>query len=141
MDVKLAVLADYASIATNGKLNIMGIFDEINPARLPAALPIFYVVMSFGTHAAEFETTKKIEMVLHDEDGAVLARLAQQISVPRPARPGVTGTINQVHGLVGLQFPRTGMYQFAILINGQQADQIPLRVNEPAGAEGNAATY
>jgi len=38
MRVKLAVLADYASITREGKLNILGIFDEINPQQLPATL-------------------------------------------------------------------------------------------------------
>lgn len=138
MDVKLAVLADFASIGINGKLSIMGIFDEINPSQLPVALPIFYVVTSFGTYAAEFDTTKDLETVLHDEDGVVLARLSQRVTVPRPARPGTTGTINQVHGITGLPFPKAGSYQFAILINGQQADHISLRVNEPTEANGDA---
>lgn len=140
MEVKLAVLADFASIAINGKLNIMGIFDEVNPAQLPFALPIFYVVTSFGTHASEFDAQKTIETVLNDEDGAVLARLSQEIIIPRPGRPGMRGTVNKVHGLVGLPFKHPGDYEFAILENGRPIGHIQLRVNAPPEYEVDAAS-
>ena len=35
VDVRVAVLADYANVSQDGKLNIMGIFQEINPSFLP----------------------------------------------------------------------------------------------------------
>ena len=39
MDVTVAVLADYANVSQDGKLNIMGIFQEINPPMLPGLAP------------------------------------------------------------------------------------------------------
>lgn len=45
MDVNLALLADYANVSQDGKLNIMGIFQEVNPPVLPFALPQMYLVM------------------------------------------------------------------------------------------------
>jgi len=130
MHVKLAVLADHASISREGKLNIMGIFDEINARELPVALPIFYVVVSYGTQASEFETTKDIQMALQDEDGTVLVRLEQpNVTIPRPQRPGMRGTVNLVHGIAGLPFSKAGDYEFSILINGQPEGSISLRVN------------
>jgi hypothetical protein len=36
MDAVLAVTADYASVSSDGKLSIMGIFQEITPMAFPA---------------------------------------------------------------------------------------------------------
>jgi hypothetical protein len=38
MEVTLAVLADYANVTGSGKLNVMGIFGEVNPPVLPDLL-------------------------------------------------------------------------------------------------------
>jgi hypothetical protein len=48
MEVTVAVLADYANVSQDGKLNIMGIFQEINATSLPFVLPQMYLVMSFS---------------------------------------------------------------------------------------------
>src|SRR5215217_3944288 len=47
MEVKLAVLADYANVSQDGKLNIMGIFQEINAPSLPFPLPQMFLVVPF----------------------------------------------------------------------------------------------
>ena len=132
MQVKLGVLADFASISREGKLNIMGIFDEINIQQLPAALPIFYLVASYDTRATEFETDKTIEIALQDQDGNIQVRVQQQIHIPRPAKPGTRGTVNQIHALAGLPFEQAGLYEFVISVDGQPDNHtIPLRVNPP----------
>lgn len=69
MEVSLAVLADYANLAQDGKLNIMGIFQEVNPPVLPFALPQMYLVISLVAGPAEFDTTKDIKIALLDNDG------------------------------------------------------------------------
>ena len=81
MDVKFAVLADYASITREGKLNILGIFDVVNARGFPFALPLFHLVASYESGAAEFRSDKNIEIVLCDEDGAELLRLVQPLKV------------------------------------------------------------
>jgi len=131
MEVKLAVLADFASITREGKLNILGIFDEINPPKLPAQLPIFYVVVSYEAGPAEFETEKSTQIVVTDADGQVMIRLEQKIMVSRASRPGTRSTMNQISGIVGFPFPKAGDHQFAILIDGRKDTTIRLRVNEP----------
>jgi hypothetical protein len=136
MDVKLAVLADYASISLEGKLNIMGIFDEINAPSLPVILPIFYVVVSYSTRATEFDADKNLEIALQTEDGRVLVRLQQPVHVPRPPRPGARGTVNQVHALAGLPFENEGSYQFVISVDGHPIGDIPLRINAPIAEKG-----
>ena len=62
MDVTLAVLADYANVSQDGKLNIMGIFQEVNPPLLPFTLPQMYLVLSLTAGPAEFNTTRDIRI-------------------------------------------------------------------------------
>lgn len=133
MDVKLAVLADFASITREGKLNILGIFDEINSTQLPVSLPIFYIVVSYEAGPAEFEAEKATQIVLTDADGNVMMKLEQKLTVSRAPRPGSRSTMNQIGGVVGLSFPKAGDYQFAILVDGREEKAIGLRVNQMSG--------
>ena len=131
VDVTLAVLADYANVSQDGKLNIMGIFQEVNPPELPFALPQMYLVVSFEAGPAEFDSFKHIRLALLDSDGNEMLALEGQVQVPRPGRPGSRAYINQVIGLNGVIFERPGDYGFAILVNGDTRGTAALHVNRP----------
>jgi hypothetical protein len=131
MDVNLAVLADYANVSQDSKLNIMGIFQEVNPPVLPFALPQMYLVVSFVAGPAEFGSVKNIRIVLLDNDGNEMLALEAQAQVPRPPRPGRRAFINQVIGLNGITFQRPGDYAFSILVGGETKETVGLHVNEP----------
>src|SRR5215217_4763717 len=83
MEVKLAVLADYANVSQDGKLNIMGIFQEINATALPFPLPQMYLVLTFEAGPAEFGSEKQLRVVLVDSDGNERMSLKGQVKVPR----------------------------------------------------------
>ena len=131
MDLKLAVTADFASTTAEGKLNILGIFDQMSPPSLPFALPLFYIVVTYEAGPAEVGTSKTTEIVLQDSDGGARARLRQEIVVPPARRPGSRSVINQINALVGLQFEQAGDYQFVILVNGEEKGSLRLHVSEP----------
>ncbi len=131
MDVNLAVLADYANVSQDSKLNIMGIFQEVNPPVLAFALPQMYLVVSFVAGPAEFGSVKNIRIVLLDNDGNEMLALEAQAQVPRPPRPGRRAFINQVIGLNGITFQRPGDYAFSILVGGETKETVGLHVNEP----------
>lgn len=131
MDVNLAVLADYANVSQDGKLNIMGIFQEVNPPELPFALPQMYLIVSFEAGPAEFDSMKDIRFALLDSDGNEMLALEGQVQVPRPERPGSRAYINQVIGLNGIVFARPGDYGFAVLVGGETRETAALHVNKP----------
>ena len=64
MDVTLAVLADYANVSQDGKLNIMGIFQEVNPSEIPFVLPQMYLVLSLTAGPAEVGLARNIRIPL-----------------------------------------------------------------------------
>jgi hypothetical protein len=132
VDVTLAVLADYANVSQDGKLNIMGIFQEINPPFLPFPMPQMFLVVSFEAGPAEFDSMKNVRVALLDIDGNEMLALEGQVQVSRPQRPGSRAFINQVIGLNGVAFQRAGGHEFSILIGGETRETVSLHVNEPA---------
>jgi hypothetical protein len=131
VDVTLAVLADYAVVSQDGKLSVMGIFQEVNPPVLPFALPQMYLVVSFAAGPAEFDTVKDIKIAFLDNDGNEMLALEGQVPVPRPLRVGSRAYMNQVIGLNGVTFERPGDYAFAILVGGETKETVSLHMNEP----------
>jgi hypothetical protein len=131
VEVTLAVLADYANVSEDGKLNIMGIFQEVNPSVLPFALPQMFLVVSFTAGPAEFDTVKNIKIALLDNDGNEMLAIEGPVPVHRPPRPGSRAYMNQVIGLNGITFRRSGDYGFVILVGGETKETVLLHVKEP----------
>jgi hypothetical protein len=130
LEVTLAVLADYANVSHDGKLNIMGIFQEVNAPSLPYPLPQMYLVMSFSAGPAEFDTQRQIRIVLLRADGQQILNLEGQMQVPQPARPGSRAYINETIGLAGVTFDQAGDYGLSILVGGDEKATVPLHVND-----------
>ena len=130
MDVTLAVLADYANVSQDGKLNILGVFQEVNATELPAVVAQMYLVIAFEAGAAEFETEKQIRIALLETDGSEVMSMEGPMWVERPGRHGSRAYLNQIVTLQGLTLPRSGDYAFHILVNGEEKRAVLLRVNE-----------
>lgn len=131
MDVTLAVLADYANISKEGKLNILGVFTEVNPPLLPWNLPQMYIVVSMEAGTSEAGTEMPFRILLWDGDGKEILNLEQKVPIPAPSRPGARATINNIIGLAGVPFNKPGEYAFYIHVAGEEKRRIAFRVNEP----------
>ncbi len=130
MEVTVAVLADYANVSQDGKLNIMGIFQEINAPSLPLILPQMYLVLSFSAGPAEFGSVRNTRIALLHSDGQEILALEAQMQVPRPDRPGSRAYINEAIGLAGVTFEQPGDYAFSILVGEDEKATVPLHVND-----------
>jgi hypothetical protein len=133
MRVTLAALADYANVTVDGKLNIMGIFQEINAPTLPFQLAQMFLVVSFSASPSEAPAQKQLNVKLLAEDGAEVVSTQQSLPVQQPNRPGARIITNAVIGFGGLLFARPGDYAFSILVDGDEKESVPLRVNPPGG--------
>jgi hypothetical protein len=131
MDVTVAVLADYANVSQDGKLNIMGIFQEVNPSEIPFVLPQMYLVLSLTAGPAEVGLARTIRIPLLYSDGQEILSLQAQMRIPSSRRPGSRVLIHEAIGLAGLTFPQAGDYAFHILIGDDDKATVPLHVNEP----------
>ena len=135
MDVRLAVLADYANISREGKLNIMGVFGEINPPVLPFQLPTMYLVASFQASPAEVGQQKDVRVALVSEEGKEILALEQSMVVPPPKRAGSWTDLVAIFCLNGISFRDPGSYAFHFLVGGETKTTVPLRVNEAPSGE------
>ncbi len=126
MQVRIAVLADYASISLGDKLNVLGIFSNILARAEPVVHPQMQLVMQF-----EFDSTeagkKNVQILLQDEAGQDLLAMNGEIGVPRILH-GESATINQILLLNNTNFPKFGHYEFRVILNGRLEATIPLSV-------------
>jgi hypothetical protein len=128
VQVRIAVLADFASIAVGQKLNILGIFTAIYASAEPIHLPQLQVVISM-----EFDPTeagpKDAKIVLVDEDGKELMVIGGRLDVTRSPNPAPI-IVNQVLAFGNVVFPKFGSYEFKFLVGGELKATIPLTVTQ-----------
>lgn len=129
MQVKLAVLADYANVTAEGKLNILGIFDCINVTDVPAVHPQMQFIMRLEAHPDEKDRVHTIEVRLHDPDGQTVFELKGEI-VPRGGAPGQTIASNQIITINNLELRQTGEYSFVVFIDNDLKTEVPLTVTQ-----------
>ena len=132
MQINYAHLCDYALLSKDGKLSILGIFDRIQPAQLPFALPqsflAFEIELNYAEVGKEFEA--KIECV--DADGNPLFGAQSKIQV-NPAsgkRPkvGDNPRLPQVIGLTNLVVNRVGEHNINFWLQGKLSHQLRFEV-------------
>jgi len=126
--VTLALLADYASVAFGGKLNIMGIFDNLVTEGTPVVLPHIYLVIRIEGDIGE--TEKRFDAAIHliDEDGKTLLSLPGFLVLsPPPTGKSITKH-DQIFPLYNLKLDNFGNYEFKIFINNELRASVPLSV-------------
>ena len=137
MDVSFAVLADYSNVSTEGKLNIMGIFDHIWAKSFPSIHPYAQLIMRFECGPAEFGTQKDIKIVILDEDGAQISSLDGKINIDaEQKRPHVK--VDHSLRIQNMRFESPGQYAISILVSGEEKISIPLTIEQlPAESKGD----
>lgn len=128
MDVKLAVLADYANVTKEGKINILGIFDTINSKVFPFVWHSMQLVMKFEYPRSESDTVKNIVVQLMDEDGKTIFQVAGELKLPKSQGNMLAIQMNHFLILNSLRFEKPGNYQFSILVNNDEKASLQLRV-------------
>lgn len=128
VEVKLALLADYADVTRDGKLNLMGVFTIINARVLPWVHPQMQIVLQFEVGPADWETEKGTEVQLLDADRDRVSAIQGNVKV---ARPQIANPLqmNSILSINNLKFNNEGDYVFVLRLDGQIEREIPLRVN------------
>ena len=129
MRVSLALLADYSNVSREGKLNILGIFDTIYAPRFPTTHAHMQLVVRFEADAREAGTTPQVEVQFRTQDGSVLFRLPGAMTV-QPGELGETIRTDHILNVTSLNLEHPGRYAFDVLVDGQVAATVPLRVEQ-----------
>ena len=129
MELKYGFVCDAANVSSDGKLNVLGVFDVINAASVPAVQPTFYLVLQFEAEAPEKGLTKEIQITLIDDDGNTLFAIKKEEKVPDV--PGIRVPFPpDVIRMDNLKFEGYGRYEFRVLISGEPKGAVPLDVCE-----------
>jgi hypothetical protein len=129
MRINLFLLADYANISEDKKLNIMGIFTEINAFQFPVRQPSMHLVLSMTPELGEYGDTRTLAIRLFDPDGNELMNISLPCQLPKPEH-GRMPIVNFVLNLRDLIFPKPGPYGFVVQLDKDRKDQILLYVNQ-----------
>jgi len=134
MEKLLVVVADYANMTVNQKLNIMGLFNELNPPAYPYRHPTLFLIFKMRAELGEYDTTKTFTVKLYDADGNELLAIPQEIKVPT-IKAGRRPEINGVICLNNLEFIRPGNYVFVVLVNGDHKGEVSIIANPARSLE------
>ena len=130
MKAKLAVLAEYAGISKDNRLNILGIFEDISVRAFPATMPHLYAVLSCQAEPTEYGRNLPIRVAFLDEDGNEILALEALTQVARPKHPSDRVIVNQIAVLSFVQFRHPGNYRFLFSVEGEEIASIPLRADK-----------
>lgn len=136
MEVSLAVLADYANVSREGKLNIMGIFDRIFARQLPGQFPPMQVVIRLDAHYAEMGREHSIQIQLRDPDGETLFDINGNFT-PTGGEAGETAPINHIISLGNLPLVKPGGHSIVIWVDNDLKKEIPLKVVQAPSQPGS----
>ncbi len=126
MELTLALLADYANISREGKLNIMGIFEQIHAFNFPAVHAQMQLVIRL--EATPFEAgAHEVRVAFIDDDARELFAIPGLIHIPE-SRAGENISANQIFVLNGIVLPHAGVYEFVISVKDEELGRVPLRV-------------
>lgn len=122
LELHTLLLADHAITAQDGKVSAIGIFSQVNVARLPALTARFFIVAVLEADAGAHLVTLQVV----GPDGADL--------LPRPPTmtmqvPASARTANIVADLKGLQIRELGRHRIELRAGERVLGSTPLNVN------------
>lgn len=129
MKLSLLLVADYANITDNGKLNVMGIFQEINSYSFPARHSSMHLVIKLVAELGEFGETRDLKIQLSDGDGAKILEITGPIQIP-DYNAGKKPEVNAIIELKDVIFPKPGPYQFVVLVDKDYKGDTRIQVNK-----------
>lgn len=127
MDITFAVVADYANVSREGKLNVMGIFDRVFARQLPARFPPMQLVVRLEADYAELDTEHAIRVQLADPDGEAVFDIDGSFT-PRGGQPGQKTSVNHVLQLGNVPLQEVGTHRVLVWIDGDLKREVPIHV-------------
>lgn len=130
MHVSFALFADAANLSQEGKLNILGVFDALQVAALPAIHPRAHLVVHLkGTGSDVGQHTVTFRWL--NPGGSELWNSSGDLNVGAPP-PGVTEMDLPLIAQLDLPMDNPGGYVMAIAIDGDHTADVSVQVRTAA---------
>jgi hypothetical protein len=136
MEKQLAVLADSANISQEGKLNILGEFNNLQAPESPITWPIMWFVAKFWIGSADVGRHKVLLRVVDEDGNTVIPPLSGALEVPAfgPNYAGVPTSLPLVLGVANVTLPSFGTYTFELRVDDEVMAEALLFVTKQASA-------
>ena len=131
MHISFALFADAANISQEGKLNILGVFDAVQVAALPALHPRATLVVRLKGHREDVGA-HALGLSWVNPRGSELWRSQGEVNVGAPP-PGVVEMDMPIVASIDLPIDQQGTFTMRVSLDQQIAAEIPLQVSA-AGA-------
>ena|SRR5258706_8077741 len=118
MELTLFVVADYANITNDNKINIIGIFNRILAEEFPAAHRSLYLVAQLAASSAEANLSFTLEVQMVGKDDQKIFSLSNTTVVPE-STDGSPIALNVIIQIVDILIPESGTYPILLLVNEQ----------------------
>jgi hypothetical protein len=123
LKAKWAHASEYASLSSDGKLSLDGIFEEVLAPEVPAALPRFFVSAAFdGTPKSSHKLSLRIVPPYEDKNSLIEA--------PKEVVLGENGKLNLLLGVGGYVFKKFGNYKLEIIENNLILTSVQLSIKK-----------
>jgi hypothetical protein len=123
MQLRYAMLADYANVTQDGKLNIVGVFDNLYALSFPAVHRQLFLVNSIEADNEDEGQTREVKIQMINADGEVLHELKGHFAFGHGKQ-----TVNQIHLFHDLRFDAPGPYQFNIFFSEHHVKTLDLEL-------------
>ncbi len=130
---RLAVLADAANVAIDGKLNILGEFNLIIASAAPCTWPRMFLVIKLEAEPND-PPQNPVRIRVLEADGRVIHELQGTIDLGQRSISGIPPSGHAVFEIRNAVFTRYGHYEFEIMVGQQRLATIPLYVLSPEQA-------
>ena len=126
-----AFLADAAEAQPGRKFYVLGGgIDSIGAPRFPVVHPHMSLVLRIVIGTLETEEEHQLEIRLIDADGTDVARANGTFTARGRNEPGREIALPLVMNLVNTRFQAPGDYSMEIMIDGEHAKSLPLKLQQ-----------
>ena len=122
------LVADYANLSIDRKLNIMGIFNQIFATNFPAIHPSMHLVIEVGMEPDEDIGPHKITVYRMNESQTEKIKIFEREFKFPPRTGGLMPKHTAIVGLRQMGFIEPGTYEFLLHINDRFLDKLPLHL-------------
>lgn len=126
--IEYLLLADAASVDSFGKLNVLGIFQNIFLSKVPGAILKFVFICSVST--TNLSNPFKISIKIKDKDNRPVDTKSPLNFDFKPQEGNKDNRVNLIIELINLQFNSFGKYEIEVFIDDKKLGSSFLEVLE-----------
>ena len=128
--IPFAVIADGANVSQEGKLNILGIFQNIGASTVPATHPQISLILTFQGERRDANSEHPIKIQMVSADGEVMMNIEASLRFNMPPSGEHSALAHQIFQFANITFPRFGTYDLNIFVNNEVRKTVSLNVIE-----------